>query len=562
MNSEGLFSGIPVGILTDSYKAGHFMMYPNSKKMVAYGEFRKGFMGKDGKHDEVDKRLIVYGVRYIVETFIHKQWTMKDVDDITLFYKQHKAPLATPYPFPEDLFRKFVAENDGYFPVRLEALPEGTVVTAHVPVYQITAEEPYSPLCTFLETLLTQIWYPSTVATLSRRCKDLISDAFNKTVDEENFFLLGSRLHDFGFRGCTCTEQSVLGGCAHLLNFDGTDTMSAAYYAQFFLNGGLPVGNSIPATEHSVMTSWETEKQAMENMATKFGDGLFAVVMDAYDYLEALEKVLPAGIEIKSKHESGYLVIRPDSGDPTEAIIDGLKALEKVCGVNVNKKGYKVIQGAGIIQGDGIGIHTIGKILDAVAAHGYSAQSVGFGMGGGLLQKVNRDTMSFATKLSYIHVQGQEKGRNIMKAPKTDPAKISLPGILQVERVKGVPTITCVPDNGHGTPLDPAKNMLKVVYDKRPLAHSPWDSFSVLRERVEEEWKAMEPNKGADPISDQLKAAIAEISPAHAKKLSEKVAAPKPSASSAAKLAEEAIINEEIAKLKSKIQELKMGLSS
>jgi hypothetical protein len=34
------------------------------------------------------------------------------------------------------------------------------------------------------------------------------------------------------------------------------DTLSAAYYAQFALNGGRPVGQSIPATEHSVMTSW------------------------------------------------------------------------------------------------------------------------------------------------------------------------------------------------------------------------------------------------------------------------------------------------------------------
>jgi hypothetical protein len=41
-----------------------------------------------------------------------------------------------------------------------------------------------------------------------------------------------------------------VGGCAHLLNFDGTDTMSAAYYAQFVLNNGKPVGQSIPATEH------------------------------------------------------------------------------------------------------------------------------------------------------------------------------------------------------------------------------------------------------------------------------------------------------------------------
>ena len=51
-------------------------------------------------------------------------------------------------------------------------------------------------------------------------------------------------------RAAGSPAQSVIGGAAHLLNFDGTDTMSAAYYVQFVLNGGKPVGQSIPATEH------------------------------------------------------------------------------------------------------------------------------------------------------------------------------------------------------------------------------------------------------------------------------------------------------------------------
>ena len=82
----------------------------------------------------------------------------------------------------------------GYFPVRLEALPEGSVVHAHCPVYQaragcfafrciqahpphgawphkVTAERPYTGLVTYLETLLTMVWYPTTVATLSRRIR-------------------------------------------------------------------------------------------------------------------------------------------------------------------------------------------------------------------------------------------------------------------------------------------------------------------------------------------------------------------------------------------------------
>ena len=141
---------------------------------------------------------------------------------------------------------------------------------------QITAEGDYACLCTFLETILTMMWcatvcialspaawphalllarYPSCVATLSRRAKDVIEAAFEKSVDGGHQSpLVGSRLHDFGFRGCTCVEQSVIGGCAHLLNFDGSDTMSAGYYAQFMLNDGRQVAQSIPASEHRCVT--------------------------------------------------------------------------------------------------------------------------------------------------------------------------------------------------------------------------------------------------------------------------------------------------------------------
>lgn len=83
------------------------------------------------------------------------------------------------------------------------------------------------------------------------RAQELIETAFEHSVDGgRSNPLLGSRLHDFGFRGCTSVEQSVIGGVAHLLNFDGSDTMSACYYAQFVLNGGRPIAQSVPASEH------------------------------------------------------------------------------------------------------------------------------------------------------------------------------------------------------------------------------------------------------------------------------------------------------------------------
>jgi len=102
----------------------------------------------------------LYFLRYLVSTHAHRT---------------HAAG-GQPYPFPRDLFNQFVDENDGYFPVTIEALPEGTVAYIHTPVFIISAEEHYSRLCTFLETILTMVWYPSCVATLSRYSRDAIQE--------------------------------------------------------------------------------------------------------------------------------------------------------------------------------------------------------------------------------------------------------------------------------------------------------------------------------------------------------------------------------------------------
>jgi len=440
--------------------------------------------------------MFFYGIRYIVETYLNKKWTEDDVNKAELFYKTHNSGF-TEYPYPKELFLKFVKENHGYFPVRLETLEEGTVAYPHIPVYVLTAEKEYSRLCTFLETLLTMIWYPTTVCTLSKRSKQAIEDYFDKTVDQDAHWKLGSRLHDFGFRGCTSLEQSIIGGVSHLVNFDGSDTMSACYYAQFHLNNGKPVAQSIPATEHSVMTSWPNEIEAINNMIKHFGKGVFACVMDSYDYANALTNILPIIAEGKTK-AGGWMVVRPDSGDPIEAVIMGIEACAKVFGVKTNSKGYKVIQGASVIQGDGISIHEIKKILVAVEKLGFSAECVAFGMGGGLLQKLNRDTMSFATKLSFIeYADGTE--REVMKCPQTDLTKYSLPGLLKVYRNKdGIPIV----DSGTTKDIGAKDNLLKLVYDYKPIDHI-WDKdFDSIRKRVSDQWKSLP--KNANVIGETL----------------------------------------------------------
>ena len=111
--------GIPISVLTDTYKISHPFQYPEALKMVAYGEFRCAF-----DRDPLDSRIVFTGMRYIVERYLCKRWTVEDVAKSAQFFATHNAGFSK-FPFPEDLFLKFIKENDGYFPIKVQSLPEG-----------------------------------------------------------------------------------------------------------------------------------------------------------------------------------------------------------------------------------------------------------------------------------------------------------------------------------------------------------------------------------------------------------------------------------------------------
>ena len=235
-------------------------------------------------------------------------------------------------------------------------------------------------------------------------------------------------------RGCTCLEQSVLGGSAHLLSFSGTDTVPAAFYTQVALNNGVPTAASIPATEHSVMLASRTEREAVERAIAKYGDGTFAVVMDTYDFAAALERLIPA-VKAKKLARGGRImkILRPDSGDQAATTVQALRACRDVFGADANARGYAVLRGCGVLQGDSMDARRIAGVLDAVLAAGFAAQNVAFGIGGALLQRVHRDSMSFATKLCHV-AYADGTARDCMKTPSADTGKASLPGLLRVRR--------------------------------------------------------------------------------------------------------------------------------
>lgn len=219
---------------------------------------------------------------------------------------------------------------------------------------------------------------------------------------------------------------------AHLVNFMGTDTVEALYAAKK-LYGIETAGYSVPASEHSGITSWgeDHEFDAFKNMVEVFKDrsGIISCVSDSYDIFRAVNDYWPRlkGLIVDS---GSTLVVRPDSGDPVEILPILLNSLSKSFGFETNSKGYKVLKNVRILWGDGMSIQTIPVILEATKNAGFSTENLVLGMGGGLLQKVNRDTLKFAMKTSAIEVDGEV--RSVYKRPVTDSSKVSKKGIQKV----------------------------------------------------------------------------------------------------------------------------------
>ena len=218
-------------------------------------------------------------------------------------------------------------------------------------------------------------------------------------------------LHDFGFRGVSSVESAGLGGSAHIVNFMGTDTVAGILLAQEYYNTENMLAFSIPASEHSTITSWTEpmEVKAFENMLDQYPTGLVACVSDSFDIIRACRDYWGTKLRDKILSRDGRLVIRPDSGDPVQTLKQVFNILWEKFGGTVNDKGFKVLDPhVRVIQGDGVNYESIKDILDMMVAERFSVENIAFGMGGALLQKVDRDTQKFAFKCSSIVINDEQ----------------------------------------------------------------------------------------------------------------------------------------------------------
>ena len=273
---------------------------------------------------------------------------------------------------------------------------------------------------------------PISVATQSYQIKRDVYKYLQETADDADAEI-AFKVHDFGARGVSSQETAAIGGAAHLVNFMGTDTMASLLLHRKFYNSEM-AGFSIPAAEHSTITSWgrENEAEAYRNMLRNFAKPgkTVAVVSDSWNIFEAVEKIWGEQLKQEVIDSGATVVIRPDSGEPVEVVSKVARLLSEKFGFEINSKGFKVLKNVRIIQGDGVNQNSIKEILERLKSEGFSASNIAFGIGGSLLQKVDRDTLKFAYKCSAIITDGQL--REVYKQPITDAGKNSKRGRLDL----------------------------------------------------------------------------------------------------------------------------------
>jgi len=419
LNEKGNGGLGPLIFDVDSYKTSHYLQFPPGTSYThLYAESR------GGKFDSV----LFFGLQYYLQKYlVGRVVSVEEVEEASTFYAAHGVP------FNKEGWMYIAKDLNGILPLRIRAVPEGSVIPIHNVLVTIESTDPkVFWLPGWVETsLLRMVWYPTTVATLSKYCRCVIQKYLEETANDVSE--LPFKLHDFGARGVSSLESAGIGGAAHLINFMGSDTVSGVYLANRVYDCPM-AGFSIPAAEHSTIIAWgrEHEVDSFRNMLRTFAKpgSIVAVVSDSYDLFNAITNIWGEQLRQEVIDSGATVVIRPDSGDPVTVVNQSMAILAQKFGFTTNNKGYKVLNNVRVIQGDGINPDSIEAILQNMKENKFSASNIAFGMGGGLLQQVNRDTQQFAIKLSCVMVDG--KFRDVCKAPATDHGKNSRKGQLEL----------------------------------------------------------------------------------------------------------------------------------
>lgn len=340
----------------------------------------------------------------------------------------------------------------GYLPLRIKALPEGSLVDIGIPLLTIVNTHPdFFWLTNYIESVMsTYLWKPITSATTAFQYKKLVTEYALKTGTPLDFTLF--QCHDFSFRGLSGIQDGIISGAAHLTSFYGTDTVLAIDALEEYYKADATqeiIGTSVPATEHSVMAmglqdgELETFRRLICDL---YPTGILSIVSDTWDFWQVVTEYMVI-LKEKILQRDGKLVLRPDSGDPVKIICGddsappctpenkgAIQCLWEIFGGSITPEGYKMLNPhIGLIYGDSITLDRASQILAKLEEKGFASGNVVFGIGSYTYQYVTRDNFGFAVKATSGVVNGER--RNIFKNPKTDNGvKKSAKGLLRVEK--------------------------------------------------------------------------------------------------------------------------------
>ena len=445
-------------LLTDGYKLDHRRQYPEGTQYVYSNWTPRSCQ----YFPEAKEGAVVFGIQYFIKEYLMKQFQEDFFDKPKeIAVSEFKRRVDT-FLGPNGVGTKHIEDlhDLGYLPIRIKALPEGTLCPIRVPALTFINTNPnFFWLTNYFETLIsTTLWLPMTSATTARLYKkELVRHAqltgFDKCVN------LDFLCHDFSMRGMAGVEASVMSGMAHMTSFCGSETIPAIAALEEYYNADAEkelIAATIPATEHSVMCAGgkEDELETFRRLITEvYPNGFVSIVSDTWDFWKVMTEYLP-----KLKEEilarDGRLVIRPDSGDPVDIIcgypvedLNGLTFQEQaepqalgayemlwnIFGGIINERGYKVINPkVGLIYGDSITLERQKEIYKRLEEKGFAATNLVLGVGSFTYQFKSRDSLGFAMKATWCQVNGEE--REIFKDPKTDSGtKKSLKGLICVQ---------------------------------------------------------------------------------------------------------------------------------
>lgn len=496
-NSEVLYGGNPAADV-DAYQLGHFLMIPDGMNDFQLSQLmhRKplAFPGEATP----DPRLMSYGLNLWVEAILKRRLTKEGVEQLDWLLEDfHTAPnppiFGKPYPFPKDMLMRVVNDYDGYWPVVVTGLLDGTTHRVGIPNAQIWTDQPGMGECVgWLESALARFIWPSTVvATRGRKRKQrmerMIREIHPDITDQELMTFLEYMFHDFGARGCIDPHRT---GTAHLLNYLGTDTIVALLTAVMHLNDGKKFGaRSILAAAHRTVTPHETELAAIKKTIEASKGYFFSFVIDSYGSEKCLQKLAEFSDIIK--HNGSYLVCRPDSGDIVEWVIRSLTVMCEAFG-ETYRNGLRRPIGAGVIQGDGVSDDTLfGRLYPEVIAAGFDPLCLAVGMGGHN-HDCRRSDIETAYKTALVLRSNGDYGF-VMKGSEM-PLKRSIPGPvgvdlagryqvypITIEDLKAGNTgdLVCL---YNGIPDSPIEPVWSTFDEARVRAYKTWDQFPVHSE--------------------------------------------------------------------------------